>query len=82
MVMLTYAAARGHTFLDRRPYLPQSWASDRERCRAAGVPDEVAFASKPQLGVAMFEDTVVCGLPFPWVTAGGRGLRPGPALRS
>ncbi|MER5520415.1 transposase [Streptomyces sp. NPDC002677] len=55
MVMLTYAAARGHTFYDRRLYLPQSWTGDRERCRAAGVPDEVAFATKPQLGIAMLQ---------------------------
>lgn len=30
MVMLTYAAASGHTFYDRRLYLPQSWTGDRE----------------------------------------------------
>ncbi|MFF4402576.1 transposase [Streptomyces sp. NPDC001480] len=55
MVMLTYAAASGHTFYDRRLYLPQSWTGDRERCHAAGVPDEVAFATKPQLGIAMLQ---------------------------
>lgn len=38
MVMLTYAAASGHTFYDRRLYLPQSWTGDRERRRTAGVP--------------------------------------------
>ncbi|AYN38586.1 transposase [Streptomyces dangxiongensis] len=58
MVMLTYAAASGHTFYDRRLYLPQSWTGDRERCRAAGVPDEVAFATKPKMGLAMLQGAV------------------------
>jgi SRSO17 transposase len=43
---LAYASAAGHAFLDRRLYLPESWTDDRERCRAAGVPDEVGFATK------------------------------------
>ncbi|WP_422397446.1 IS701 family transposase [Streptomyces acidiscabies] len=81
MVMLTYAAARGHTFLDRRLYLPQSWTKDRERCRAAGVPDEVAFATKPQLGVAMLQGAVAGGLPFSWVAADA-DYGKDPALRS
>ncbi len=38
MVMLTYAAASGHTFFGRRLYLPQSWTKNRERCRVAGCP--------------------------------------------
>ncbi|MFF2128677.1 transposase [Streptomyces olivochromogenes] len=81
MVMLTYAAASGHTFYDRRLYLPQSWTGDRERCRAAGVPDEVAFATKPQLGIAMLQGAVADGLPFSWVAADA-DYGKAPALRS
>ncbi|MFC8016349.1 hypothetical protein ACFUR9_40165, partial [Streptomyces cinereoruber] len=29
--------------IDRRLYLPTSWTDDRERCRAAGIEDTVAF---------------------------------------
>nr|WP_239149229.1 IS701 family transposase [Streptomyces sp. SID12501] len=81
MVMLTYAAARGRTFCDRRLYLPRSWTGDREWCRAAGVPDEVAFATKPQLGIAMLQSAVAGGLPFSWVAADADYGRD-PALRS
>ncbi|MGW2891831.1 transposase [Streptomyces griseoruber] len=56
MVMLTYAASGGHTFVDRALYLPEPWTGDRGRCRAAGVPDEVGFATKPQLGPRMSDD--------------------------
>src|SRR5680860_414951 len=48
-VYLVYATAAGHTFLDRALYLPGSWTDDPVRCRAAGVPEDVAFATKPAL---------------------------------
>jgi SRSO17 transposase len=42
-VFLGYTTKQGSVLIDRALYLPQSWASDRERCRAAGIPDEVPF---------------------------------------
>jgi hypothetical protein len=38
------------------------------RCRAAGVPEEVGFQTKPQLGQAMLERAIAVGVPFGWVT--------------
>lgn len=69
MVMLTYAAPGGHTFIDRRLYLPAAWTEDRARCREAGVPDEAAFATKPQLAVRMLEQALVDRVLFAWVVA-------------
>lgn len=68
-VFLTYASPRGHTFLDRALYLPASWTDDRDRCRAAGIPDEVAFATKPAQAQAMLERALDAGVPAAWVTA-------------
>jgi SRSO17 transposase len=68
-VFLTYASPRGHTFLDRALYLPASWTDDRERRRAAGIPDDVAFATKPALAQAMLERAWGAGVPAAWVTA-------------
>ncbi len=68
-VFLTYATPQGHTFLDRALYLPASWTDDRARCRAAGIPDEVAFATKPALAQAMLERALGAGVPAAWVTA-------------
>jgi SRSO17 transposase len=61
-------------------YLPKSWTDDRMRCRAAGVPVEVGFQTKPQLGQAMLERALAVGVPFGWVTGdtvygGDRRLR-------
>lgn len=35
----------GRPLIDRALYLPKSWTDDRERCRAAGIGDEVEFAA-------------------------------------
>jgi SRSO17 transposase len=50
-------------------YLPESWTSERDRCRAAGIPDEVEFATKPRQAIAMLARAVAAGVPFAWVTA-------------
>ena len=47
-VFLAYASPHGHALIDRELYLPQSWTEDPERCRAAGIPEEVEFATKPR----------------------------------
>jgi hypothetical protein len=49
-VFLAYASRHGHALLDRALYLPQSWAGNPGRRATAGVPERVAFATKPKLG--------------------------------
>src|SRR5712691_1313575 len=66
-VFLSYASARGHTLLDRELYLPKSWTDDPQRCREAYVPEEVTFATKPELAQRMLERTLDSGLPAAWV---------------
>lgn len=66
---LAYASRHGHALIDRELYLPESWTGDRDRCRAAGVPDEVEFATKPRQLIAMLARALEAGVPFAWVTA-------------
>ena len=68
-VFLGYASRHGHTLIDRRLYLPKAWTDDRERCRKARVPDEVAFATKPAMAREMIAGALDAGLSCAWVLA-------------
>jgi SRSO17 transposase len=68
-VYLAYATAAGHGVIDRELYLPQGWLADRGRCWAAGVPDQVGFATKPELARVMLDRALEAGVPPGWVTA-------------
>jgi SRSO17 transposase len=68
-VFLCYASDQGRALIDRELYLPVSWTEDRDRCRAAAIPDEVGFATKPQQMPMMIERAVAAGVPFAWFTA-------------
>ena len=67
-VYLVYASDTGHAIIDRELYLPRSWTDDAERCRAAGIPDRVGFATKPELARAMLCRALDAGVPASWVT--------------
>jgi len=67
-VYLAYAAPAGAAFIDRALYLPRSWTSHPARCRAAGVPEDTAFATKPALARQMISRALDAGTPAAWVT--------------
>jgi SRSO17 transposase len=68
-VFLGYAAKKGRALLDRVLYLPKEWASDAGRREEAGVPEDVAFATKIVLARRMIDRAVAAGLGAKWVTA-------------
>ncbi|WP_251954053.1 IS701 family transposase [Salinibacter ruber] len=65
-VFLCQASEEGAAFLDRKLYLPKEWATDMERRRKAGVPEEVEFATKPELARQMLERAFDEGVPRCW----------------
>ena len=71
----------GRALIDRELYLPEKWADDRDRCRAAGIGDGVAFATKPGLARKMIGRARDAGVPFSWV-AGDEVYGGNPGLRS
>lgn len=63
--------------VDRELYLPQEWIADLPRRQEAGIPDDVAFATKPELAQRMLARLAQAGLPAAWVAGdevyGGSG---------
>ena len=81
-VFLAYAAPDGsRALVDRELYLPEKWTEDRDRCRAAGIGGDVAFATKPALARKMIARAAQAGVPFSWV-AGDEVYGGNPGLRS
>ncbi|MFC8671131.1 IS701 family transposase [Streptomyces griseorubiginosus] len=80
-VYLVYAGARGHAAVDRELYIPRSWISDPDRCRAAGLGEDTDFATKPELACVMIERFLDAGHHVGWVT-GDEVYGGNPKLRS
>jgi SRSO17 transposase len=68
-VFLAYATDAGRALIDRELYLPKAWVEDRERARAAGIGDDVGFATKPELARRMLQRALDGGVPAGWVCA-------------
>src|SRR5215204_6033118 len=68
-VFLAYASDKGAAFVDRALYLPRAWTDDPERCRAAGIPKTVVFATKLTLAQRMLARAFAADVPAAWVTA-------------
>jgi SRSO17 transposase len=79
-VYLAYAAPSGSTLIDREVYLPKVWTDAPGRCAAAGIPEQVRFATKITLARRMLARALDAGVPAAWCTAdefygGDRHLR-------
>ena len=62
-VSLSLATADGSVPLDYRLYLPQEWTEDKGRCERAGVPKEIAFATKGEIAWTQIEAALAAGIP-------------------
>ena len=67
-VFLGYPTGAGRTFWTASCTCPRAWAEDRDRCREAGVGEDVGFATKPELAMRMIARALEAGVPAGWVT--------------
>src|SRR5579871_661476 len=69
-VFLVGVTPAGSALLDQQLYLPRSWASDAKRRAKTGVPENISFQTKPQIGIELLRRTRLHGLVrFDWVIA-------------
>lgn len=69
-IVTVHLAVTKDTFqalLDADLFLPEDWAADRERCRAAGIPDDIGHRSKWQLALDQYIRARRAGLSFDWL---------------
>jgi SRSO17 transposase len=65
-VFSAYVTAHGQAWADFDVYMPDRWARDLPRRRAAGIPDDLRFATKPQLAMRQLGRLAAAGLPARW----------------
>lgn len=58
-----------HVLVDGSLYLPKSWHEDRERCREAGIPDDVVYRAKHIMALEQYNRAKANGIHFGWITA-------------
>src|SRR5471032_2707020 len=68
-VSLSLASVRGSVPVGYQLYLPKDWAADPVRRKKAGVPDEVSFATKPEIALAQMHEALASGVPMGVVLA-------------
>ncbi len=68
-VFASYVSRHGHAFIDRALYLPKDWTDDPARLKAAHVPKDIGFATKPQIARRMIARALAAKVPFAFVAA-------------
>lgn len=69
-VHLGYVTRDFHTLIDSDLYLPEeTWSNDRQRCRAARIPDDVVYRPKWKIALELIGRSVAEGVPMSWLTA-------------
>lgn len=71
-VYLGYVSRKGYSLVDSQLFMPDEWFEDAhaERRRACGVPEDLTYKTKPEIGLELLQTAVKRdSLPFQWVAA-------------
>ena len=69
-VHLGYVNGDFHSLIDGDLFLPEeSWSQDRDRCRAANIPDDVVYRPKWQIALELLKRSRNDGVELDWITA-------------
>ncbi len=68
IVHLAYAAKDFHCLLDGELFLPESWSSDRARCREAQIPETMTYRPKTEIALELLDRARANGIQFAWLT--------------
>ena len=65
-IYMAYVTRIGHVLTNTRLYLPEEWAKDRARRKAAGIPKQVRFQTRHEQALEMLDEQRPV-LPHAWV---------------
>jgi SRSO17 transposase len=71
-VYMGYVSRKGYSLVEGQLFMPKEWFDEAqtERWQACGVPEDLTFKTKPEIGLALLQNAQKCGnLPFSWVAA-------------
>lgn len=69
-VHLGYVTQDFHALVDSDLYLPEeTWANNRQRCREAGIPQDVVYRPKWQISLDLLSRSWAQGVRFSWLVA-------------
>ena len=79
-VFAALVTAFGQAWADFDVYMPDCWAKDPQRRKKAGIPEKLAFATKPELAIAQAKCLMAAGIRATWAaircTAGAGSSAP------
>ena len=76
-VHLGVCKGRYKTLIDAELFLPEDWANDRDRCQAAGIPDDMGYRPKWQIALEEVDRAQANQVPLDWLTFDeGYGMAP------
>jgi hypothetical protein len=68
-VFTALVTAFGQAWVDFDVYMPDCWAGDPQRRKKAGIPEGLAFATKPELALEQVRRLIAGGLRVLWAAA-------------
>jgi SRSO17 transposase len=71
-VYLGYASRKGYSLIEGQLFMPEKWLEEEhtEQRQACGVPEDLVFKTKPEIGLELLENAIQRGnLPFSWLAA-------------
>jgi len=67
-VHLGVCKGRYKTLIDAELFLPEDWANDRERCKAAGIPEDMVYRPKTQIALEQVDRAKANKMHLDWLT--------------
>jgi SRSO17 transposase len=70
IVTVHLGVCKGHykTLIDAELFLSEDWAKDRERCQAAGIPDDMAYRPKSKIALEELDRAKANKVQLDWLT--------------